>query len=124
MMTRVIFTWQAPNSIASMVNYSGFTSICNVRVRFVLIAPAPRFGFDERHCCHCFCSLTMFSCSCDPCSHLAFPPQGSKDNVEGAFTPGLNELLNHTRLETNYSTSSHRVEHTAQLPIPATITKP
>jgi hypothetical protein len=28
MMTRVIFAWQAPNSIASMVSYSSFTSVC------------------------------------------------------------------------------------------------
>jgi hypothetical protein len=51
-------------------------------------------------------------------------PKESKDHVEGAFTPWLNELLNHARLETNYSTPSHCVEHTAQLPIPATIPKP
>jgi hypothetical protein len=28
LMTRVIFAWQAPNSIASMVSYSGFPNVC------------------------------------------------------------------------------------------------
>jgi hypothetical protein len=77
--------------------------------------------------------LLFFAMSQDALSFMRFmfssrklSPQGIKGQVEGARTPWLNEpLSNHARLETSYySTSSRRVEHGAQLPIPATFLEP